>query len=432
MEISVDTKKGLERHLTITIPADRIEQDILEELGRLSKTAKLKGFRPGKVPLDVLKLQYGESVRVEVLEKLMKSSLFEALQKENLNPAGMPAIIDVKDSSGEPLEFVASFEVYPEIKLANMEKVTIERPVAEITDADFEKMLTSIQQQHSDWVDVDRASKDGDKVIIDFEGTIDGVAFEGGQAQEFPVEIGSGQMLKEFDKALNKVKVNSEVEAKVNFPKDYHGSDVAGKKAIFKITVKKVQEPVLPELNDEFVKRIDEKATLESFKDDVKKNMERELDRTIKSRIKNAVMDKLLEKNGIDLPKALLDRQIDALRKQALSQFQGMTEPDKMPEIPADILEEQATKQVSLGLLIAEFVKEHEIKVDEDRVRQTIDELAKSYQDPEQVVRWYYGNKDRLQEMEFSVLEEQVVDKLLEMAKIKDKSMTYDELVNES
>lgn len=427
MQVSVEATNGLERRMTVEVPDERISKEVDKRLQQLARTTRIKGFRPGKVPMKVIKSRYGQQVRQEVLGEVVQSSFYEAVAKENLHPAGTPQI----EPAGEQesgFSYVATFEVMPEFEPAPLEGVEVEKPVAEVTDADVDKMLETLRKQNSDWQKVDREAKEGDRVIIDFKGFIDGEAFKGGEGENVPVTVGAGRMIAGFEEGLKGVKAEEERTLDLTFPEDYGYKEVAGKPVQFQVKVHAVEEPHLPELDDEFAKRFGVEG-VDALKQEVRDNMARELDQTLRNRVRQQVMNKLLELNEIEVPKALVDSESQALLENMRQQMhvpQGKQGPDLSPSM----FEEQATRRVTLGLILAEIIKRNELKAEPDQVRAAVEKIAASYEKPEEVINWYYGDRRRLGEVESSVLEDRVVDWALEQAKVTEKPMSFDELMN--
>ena len=432
MQASLEKLEGLNRRLMIEVPEDKVTEEVKKHLNKLSKTAKVSGFRPGKVPANIIEQRYGDAARGEALDHLVQTSLYEAFEQEKLNPAGRPSI-DIKQyEKGKPLQYAADFEVYPEIKLHDLKDIKIEQIKAEVTDEDVNNVLENLRKQQSEWIEVDRKSKNEDQVIIDFEGFMDKKPFDGGKAENVPLILGSHSMIEGFEEGIVGMKADDEKEIKVKFPKEYHSKELAEKPAVFKIKVHKVSEPKLPEVNDEFAKKFgikEDKDAVKILKENIKKSMKQELTNAVKSKNKLAIMDKLLEKNKIDLPKALVEGEIDALKQHAENQFAAQMgdKITKKPELPRDLFRKQAERRVALGLLVAEIVKQNNITVDADRLRKAIEEMAANYDYPEQIVNWYYEDKKRLAQFELVVIEDQVIDKLLENAKVGEKSVSYDD-----
>nr|WP_286946284.1 trigger factor [Pseudomonas sp. UBA6718] len=427
MQVSVESTSALERRMTIGVPAERIETEVTKRLQQTARRAKVPGFRPGKVPMNVIRQRYEDAARQEALGDLIQATFYEAIVEQKLNPAGAPAVEPKVFEKGRDLEYVATFEVFPEIKLAGFDGIAIERLQADVTDADLDNMLEILRKQNTRFEAVERAAENGDQLNIDFVGKIDGDAFAGGSAKGTPLVLGSGRMIPGFEEALVGVKAGEERVINPTFPADYQNLDLAGKTAEFTVTVNSVSAPQLPELNDDFFALFGIKeGGLEGFRTEVRKNMERELRQAIKSKVKNQVMEGLLAANPVEVPKALIGNEVNRLRVQAVQQFGGNIKPD---QLPAELFEEQAKRRVVLGLIVAEVVKQGELKADEARVRELIEEMASAYQEPQQVVAWYYKNDQQLNEVRSVVLEEQVVDTVLQKAKVTDKAVSYEEAV---
>jgi len=433
MQVSVETTTGLERKMTVGIPADNINSEVNKRLQNLSRTQKMAGFRPGKIPMSVVKKRFGAPVRQEIMQEVMQRSFFEAVNQEKLQPAGQPMIEPGEISKGKDFEFTATFEVFPEVQINDFSKLKIDKPTSEITDKDLDSMLETLQKQRGNWEPVKRMAKKEDMVIINFDGTIDGESFEGGSAEDFSLILGSDSMIPGFEKQLLKVKKGEEREVEVTFPEDYQSKDVAGKDAVFKVTVNDVKGLKLPDLDDEFVKQFGvEEGGIEKLKEEIKSNMQRELDVNLKGRAKSNVLETLKDGNEVDIPSALVDQEIEGLRQQAVNQFNQGREGNiaDLPEMPAALFEEQAKDRVKLALLVSEIIKVNEMTVDQDRVKETIESVASAYDEPEQMVNWYYSNKEQLQQVESSVLEDQVVDFILESAEVTEKTFSFDEIMN--
>ncbi|MBR9828270.1 MAG: trigger factor [Oceanospirillales bacterium] len=430
MQVSVETTSGLERQLTITVPAERIDQDVNKLVAQQARTRRLDGFRPGKVPTKVIKRMFGSAIRQDVLGQVVQESFYTAVEQEKLQPAGGPNIEFKNDKEGEDLQYVATFEVYPEIALKDLSGVELEKQTAEITDADMDTMIETLQKQQANWAEVERAATEGDRVKIDFEGFIDGEAFEGGKAEGHDLVLGSGSMIPGFEAGLEGKKAGEEFDLEVNFPEDYHAENLKGKKAVFKTKVQSVSAQELPELNEEFFSRFGiEEKELDGFKTEVRKNMERELKQALKMKLKDQVFSELLKVNAIDVPAALIDSEIDNLRRQAIQQFGGENANIDPNMLPKEMFEEQAKRRVSVGLLVQEVVKTNKLEANEDRVRETVEEMASTYQDPQQVIDWYYSNDQVLNQIKSLVLEDQVVDHLVASATVTEKTVPYEEAI---
>lgn len=428
MQVSVETTSGLERRMTVGIPADRIESEVNKRLQQTASRAKVDGFRPGKVPMSVIRKRFGGSARQEVMGEVIQSSFYEAIMQEKLNPAGAPSVEPKELDEGKDFEYVATFEVYPEITLGDFSGITVERIESEVRDEDLENMLEILRKQNTQFAVVERAAETGDQLKVDFVGKVDGEPFQGGTASNTEIVLGSGRMIPGFEDGLIGAKAGDSVTLKVTFPEDYQNLELAGKPAEFDVIVHSVSAPGLPELDDEFFAKFGvEEGGIEAFRAEVRKNMERELRQAIKTKVKTQVMDGLLATNSIDVPKALVSSEIDRLREQAVQQFGGAN--IKPEQLPAELFEEQAKRRVSLGLVVAEVVKQNDITPDNDRVRAMVEELASAYQEPEQVVNWYYQNEQQLAEIQSVVLEEQVVDTVLQKAQVTSKQVPYEDAV---
>lgn len=427
MQVSVENTSALERRMTIGVPAERIETEVNKRLQQTARKAKIPGFRPGKVPMSVIRQRYEDGARQEALGDLIQATFYEAVVEQKLNPAGAPAVEPKSFEKGKDLEYVATFEVFPEFTVASFDSISVERLSADVADSDLDNMLEVLRKQNVRFEVADRAAQNEDQLNIDFVGKVDGEVFAGGSATGTQLVLGSGRMIPGFEDGLVGAKAGEERVLNVTFPEDYQNLELAGKAAEFTVTVNTVSEPKLPELNEEFFKQFGIKETgIEGFRTEVRKNMERELRQAIKSKVKNQVMDGLLAANPIEVPKALLENEVNRLRVQAVQQFGGNIKPD---QLPAELFEEQAKRRVELGLIVAEVVKQFDLKPDDARVREMIQEMASAYQEPEQVVAWYYKNEQQMNEVRSVVLEEQVVDTVLQKASVTDKSVSYEEAV---
>lgn len=427
MQVSVENTSALERRMTIGVPAERIETEVNKRLQQTARKAKIPGFRPGKVPMSVIRQRYEDGARQEALGDLIQATFYEAVVEQKLNPAGAPAVEPKSFEKGKDLEYVATFEVFPEFTVAGFDTIAVERLSADVADSDLDNMLEVLRKQNVRFEVADRAAQNEDQLNIDFVGKVNGEVFAGGSATATQLVLGSGRMIPGFEDGLVGAKAGEERVLNVTFPEDYQNLELAGKAAEFTVTVNTVSEPKLPELNEEFFKQFGIKETgIEGFRTEVRKNMERELRQAIKSKVKNQVMDGLLAANPIEVPKALLENEVNRLRVQAVQQFGDNIKPD---QLPAELFEEQAKRRVELGLIVAEVVKQFDLKPDDARVREMIQEMASAYQEPEQVVAWYYKNEPQMNEVRSVVLEEQVVDTVLQKASVTDKSVSYEEAV---
>ena len=430
MQVSIETTSGLERRMTVAVPASIVESAVNARLAEAASTMKLNGFRKGKVPMKVIKGRYGRGVRQEVLGEVMSKTYYEAITEQKLKPAGQPRIEPKTLEEGKDIEFVAIFEVYPEVTLSDFSKLKVEKLVAEVDDENVNKMIETLRQQRQTWDTITRQAKNGDRLNIDFVGTIDGEEFEGGAAKGTNLVLGSDRMIPGFEKGLLKAKAGAEIVLDLEFPKDYQNKEVAGKPVQFKVTVNSASTPVLPELNDEFfaVFGIDEGGE-EAFRKEVSANMNRELKNASKGKVKNLVMDLLLKEHQIDLPASLVKSEIESLRQQAMQQFGGGKQNIDPSMLPDDLFKEQAEKRISLGLILGEVIKVKKLKADPALVKSTVEDIASTYETPEEVVRWYYSNKEQLASVESSVLEDQAFEAILADAKVTEKKVSYDDVI---
>ena len=435
MQVSIETTSGLQRCMTIGVPAAEVEKKVVVELKKLSKGRRIDGFRAGKIPPAVAKKMFGKQARYEAIYQQMQQSFFKAVQDEDLKLAGMPNFEPTVDEDGKDLEFKATFEVYPEITLADFSAIEVEQKAAEVTDADLENMLINLQKQHAKWEESAEAAVDGDQVVIDFEGFIDGEAFEGGKAAGYSLTLGSNSMIPGFETGLVGAKAGEEKTLDVAFPEDYHKEELKGKPAQFKVTVQTVKKPEMPELNAEFFGSFGiETADLAEFKSEIRKNMDRELARGLRNLAKQQVIAGLVESNNIDVPASLVDQEIDRLRQQAVQQFGGGQKFD-MNMLPKELFKEQAEKRVAIGLLMNAAIEANELTPSAEKVEALIEEVAASYQDPEEVRTYYNTNPQQKAQVEALALEEQVVEKVLAQAKVSQVESNYEEvirLVNQS
>ena len=431
MQVSVETTQGLERRLTISVPAEKVDVEVKNRLRQLAKTQRINGFRPGKVPPSVIQKRYGKAVREEVAGDVMQRNFVEAIIAEKINPAGRPTFTTKSNVDGEALEFEATFEIYPEVELKDLEKIAVERPKVEVTDKDVDEMFVTLQNQHKTWKENKRKTKKGDKLTIDFLGRVDGEEFEGGKAEAFELELGSGRMIPGFEKEITGMKVGEEKTITVTFPEDYHAENLKGKDAEFDIVVHKTEGPILPEVDEEFAKLFGiEEGGVEALREEVSKNMTRELNQAVKAKVKEQVIEGLLEGHDVELPAALVAQEVDVLRQQAMQRFGGQMDPKNLPELPAEMFEEQAKRRVKVGLLLGEVIKVNELKVDEAKVTELIESAASAYEDPAEVIEYYKTNQEMNQQMQNVALEEQAVEVLVESAKVKDKKASFKDVMN--
>ena len=431
MQVSVEATSGLERRLTVAIEEAQIAQAVDSKLREMAHTVRIKGFRPGKVPLKVVKQQYGGQVREDVVNEVLQSTFYEALSQENLHPAGTPTFSTGESKPGNGLEYTATFEIYPEIELAPLTDQTIEKPSVDITETDIDNMIDRIRRQHVTWEASDAAAEKGDQVNIDFKGTIDGEAFDGGEGKDTAIELGSGRMIAGFEEGLVGASKGDDVTLDLTFPDEYHATELAGKPVQFAVHVNKVEKAVLPEVDAAFAKKMGvESGDIAELRKDILENMELELGKQLKSKLKEKVMDTLIEVNKIDIPKSLIENESEALRNQMVQNLsnQGLSQTD-VSALDTSMFAEQAQRRVSLGLIMNEIVKENAIQVEAENVRALVEEIARPYEQPEEVIKWYYADKKRLSEVESLALEEQVVDWALEQAKVVETKASFDEIM---
>jgi len=427
MNVTVESTGVLERRMRVELPVDAIEQQVDSRLKSVARTAKIKGFRPGKVPAKVVRQRYGQQVRQEVLGEVLQKSYSDAVIQQKLNPAGGPKI-ETEDKDGKVFAFTATFEVMPEVKLKGLDKIKVETPDVQISDADIDNMLTNLRKQKATWETVDRKSRDGDRVVVDFSGEVDGEAFPGGQGTEIPVVLGEGQMLPDFEKGLKGIAAGDEKTFPVKFPKDYHAEDLAGKKAEFTIKTHRVEEQVLPELNDEFAEMFNvTEGGLERFMQDVRDNMERESKQKVKADVREQVMEGLLAANQLDIPQTLKHKEAHSLQHEAMRRM-GIEDHDKAP--PIETFSEAAEKRVRLGLLLRQVIVDHGLKAEDRHIREHVEEMCAGYEDAAQMVDMYMGNPEVLKQVEPMVVEQLAIDWLTKNGKTKIKKVAFKEYMN--
>ncbi|MBW3694526.1 trigger factor [Vibrio sp. T187] len=429
MQVTVETLEGLERRLNITVPAANIEDAVTAELRNIAKNRRFDGFRKGKVPMKMVAKMYGKAVRQDVMGEVMQRHFIEAIVKEKINPAGAPTFAPVETEEGKDLVFNASFEVYPEVELKGLENITVEKPAVEVKEEDVAEMIETLRKQQATWTEVDAAAEEGSRATIDFVGSIDGEEFEGGKAENFPLEMGAGRMIPGFEDGIVGKTAGMEFEIDVNFPEDYHAENLKGKAAKFAIKVNKVEARELPELNEEFVAKFGATDGVEGLKAEVRKNMERELKQAVKNRIKEQALDGLVNENDIDVPAALIDQEIGVLRQQAAQRFGGNTEA--ADQLPRELFEEQAKRRVVVGLLLGEVIKSEELTADDEKVKAIIAEMATAYEDPTEVIAYYEQNEQMMNNMRNVALEEQAIDAIIAKAQVSDKEVSFNELMNQ-
>ena len=428
MQVSVETTGALERRIEVSVPSERVEKAIEERLLRVSRTAKLKGFRPGKVPLKVVRQQFGAQVRQEVLSDLVKSTFAEAVSQQKLSPAAGPRIEPLAAGPGEDLRYRATFEVLPEIELKGVDELAVTRPVAEVSEADVDAMVQNLREQRPRFDAVERAAREGDRVTMDFEGQVDGAPFEGGKGDGVAVLLGGGRMLKDFEAGIAGMQAGERRQVDVPYPADYHNAALAGKTARFDVLVKQVEERRLPELDVDFCREYGVlEGGVEQLRREVRDNMERELADNVRARLKQQLLDGLLKANPVDVPQGFVDAQVREMQIEAARRM-GATDAAQLPS--AESFQDSARRRVALGLLIGEFIKRRGVKLDRERVEARLADIAAGYPEPEAVVKAYRQNADALRQVENLVLEDQAVELLLEHARVTDRPATFKEVMN--
>jgi len=428
MQVSVESTGTLERKMTVAVPAERVDQEVKKRLQSLSRTVNLPGFRPGKVPAKVVENKYGSKVRQEVMDEVTRSSFYEALTAEKLQPAGMPIFEPKPVDESESIEFTATFEVFPEVELASFDGVSVEKPAAEITESDIDGMIDKMRRQRVEWEEVTRGAQLEDQLVVDFVGSVDGEKFAGGEGENVTLVLGSSSFIPGFEDQLVGCSKGDETTVSVTFPDPYQAAELAGKEAQFAVTIKSVSEAKLPEVNEDFAKNfgID---SLENLRGELSKSMQYELDQAIKGKTKQAVMDMLFEKNSLELPKSLVDDEIDALMNQMKANLSKQGVPVEGLDLDGKMYEDQARRRVTLSLLISEIVKSNGLKASPEKIRETVETVASTYDTPDEVVKWYYAERERLGQIESVVLEEMVVDWVLGKIEVDEQATTFEALM---
>ena len=436
MAVTVETLEKLERKITLSLPLADIQTEVESRLKRLARTVKMDGFRPGKVPMKVVSDRYGYSVQYEVLNDKVGEAFASAASEANLRVAGQPRITEKEGAPEGQATFDAVFEVFPEVKMGDLAEAEVEKISTEVTDEAIDKTIDILRKQRRTFAQraADAAAEDGDRVTVDFEGKLDGEPFEGGKAEGFQFLVGEGQMLKEFEDAVRGMKTGESKTFPLAFPEEYHGKDVAGKTADFLVTLNKIEAANLPEVNDALVKSLGiADGTVEALRTDIKKNLDREVKFRLLARNKAAAMDALLSKAELDLPNASVEAEIGRLKEGARADLKqrGIKDADKA-DIPDDIFRPQAERRVRLGLVVSDLVRANDLYAKPEQLKAHVDELAASYEKPEDVVRWYFGDRQRLGEVEAVVIENNVSDFVLSKAKVTEKTLSFDELMGQS
>ncbi len=426
MQVSLTATGGLERRLEVAIPAAQVDGEVAQRLTRISRTARLKGFRPGKAPLAVIRQQYGEQVHGEVVSDLMRKSFSEAVALEKLNPAGGPRIEPIAMSPGADLKYAAVFEVMPEIKLQPLQELDLERPVAAVGEADIDAMIETLRKQRPVFTEVTRGAAMDDRVTVDFTGRIDAEEFEGGNGEEVPIIIGGGKVMKDFEDALLGATAGESREFSARFAADHPKPELAGKEAKFRVNVKKVEQQSLPQLDEEFARGFGVgDGSIEQLRSEVRANMERELAEAIRVRLRTQVLEGLYTRNPIELPRMMVEEQVQELQVEMLRRA-GVRDAKQLP--PREPFEQPARRRVALGLLMSELVRAANIKVSREAVQQKLNEIASSYASPDEVRRAYLQNPEMMRQIESQILEQQVIDWVISQARVTDKSASFAEL----
>lgn len=428
MSFSIETTQGLERRATITVSADKVEAAYKQELKGYAKNARVDGFRKGKVPHSIIEQRFGLNARQDALSEQMQRAFFDVVISEKINLAGRPTFTPNNYELGKDFSFTATFEVFPQVELKGLENIEVEKPLVEITEADLDKMVDVLRKQQATFAESASAAKAEDRVTIDFVGSVDGVEFEGGKASDFILAMGQGRMIPGFEEGIVGRKAGEQFDIDVTFPAEYHAENLKGKAAKFAITLKKVENIVLPELNDEFVKKFGGAKSVEELRAEIKKNMQRELKNAVTSRVKTQVINGLIAQNDIEVPKAVVVEEIDVLRQQAVQRFGG--KPEMAAQLPAELFEAEAKRRVQVGLILSSIITSNQLQVDEARVKQAIADLASAYEQPSEVVEYYAKNRQLTENIRNVVLEEQAVEAVLAKAKVTEKATSFDELMN--
>jgi trigger factor len=429
MQVSVESPTKLQRRLTVTVPVEKMDAAFDKCLNKMAKTAKVKGFRPGNVPLTHIKQLYGDAARQEALSDVIQTSLYEAITQEKLNPVGVPSVEPKTIVPGKPIEFIATFEVLPEIEGVKFDVAEIEKHTATVTDKDVDKVVDRLKEQYTTWKEVSREAREKDQVVIDFRGSIDGKLFQGGEAHDYPIILGSKNMIPGFEEGIIGMKAGEKKVINVTFPDSYFAKEVAGKVAEFAIDARKVSEPEMPEVNADLVKKFGIKSgDIADLRAEIKKNLDREVERLILAKLKAKVFDLLMQQNELDVPAALIEQEAHRIHDEMHPHHAGKEHGHSKEEMAG--FNEAAERNVKLGLIMGAYIRLHNITADKTRVQDHITKMAAAYEKPAEVIQWYAGDKRRLAEVEMMVLEEQVTEKLLASVKVTEKALDYADLVN--
>ena len=430
MQVSVKTTAGLEREMTVSIPSERIATEVESRIAKAAKTARIDGFRKGKVPLSAIRQRFGAGIRQEVISELINTTYGEALQQENIRPAGNPNIKTVDESSADGLAYTAVFEVYPEVKLKDLGKLKLEKLTASVSAADIEDMLSNLRNQSATWVVLERAAATGDQVTLHYSGSIDGEKFDGGTAQNQKIEIGAGRMIPGFEEGVAGLKAGDKKDMDVKFPDDYHAEELKGKAAVFAVDVLAVAAKQLPELDEDFALRFGiEEGGVEALRTEIRKGMESELETASRNLLKNSVMIALAEANDTDLPKAAVHEEVHRMQHEMAEQYKNQGQEIDPHSFPANLFQERAERRVKLGLLVSEVLRSADIKLDANLVKEEVRRQAAGYDRAEEVEKYFYSNQELLSSIQMRVLEDQVVSHILGVAKVTEKESTYKDVI---
>lgn len=431
MQVTVEDAPGLGRRLRVQIPEDRVKGEVTRRLNSMAGNARVPGFRPGKAPLKVLEKRYGEQIRSEVVGEMVQSSFYEAISREKLRPAGTPTIDPLEAEPGQGIDYTAVFDVYPDLKTPSIESIEINRPTAEVTDKDVDNMVETLRRQRREWQPAERAATLADRLVIDFQGLVDGEPLENGSGTEVPVELGGSRTIEGFEDGLVGMQAGEEKTLNLSFPESYPDKALAGKPVEFRIKAHRVEQPVLPAVNEDFAAGFGiREGGVDALRQEIRNNMQRELAEALSATTKRNVMDALLQGQEITLPDALVNEEIQrAIQQRKIELSHSGLDPETAGLEPG-MFAEQARTRVALGLLLAEIIKSNNIKPDPERVRRRIESIASTYEEPNEVINWYYGDKNRLSDVETTVLEDQVVEWILERANVREEPSSFDEILN--
>ena len=433
MQVSVESKGPLERSVTVDVPEERIAGEVEQRLKSMSRTSRVQGFRPGKAPMRVIKQRFGPQVRKEVVEKLVSSSFFEAVNQEDLKPVGRPLIDPLREEVGAGLSYTATFEVLPEISLNPVEKLQVEKPVCDIDDADVEKMIDKLRHQRREFREVERAAAEGDRVNVDYQGVVDGEAPENLKSEGVDIDIGEGRFIPGLEPGLEGASAGQDLELDLTFPDDLENTDLAGKPVVFRVRVNRVEEAVLPELDEELFQAFGvSEGGEQAFRQEIRNHMDREVEAALRNRYRDSIMQALYEANEIDVPNTLVNAEFERMREMLARdmEMRGVAKEVAARFTATDELKETARRQVTLQLLTAELIRSQELRAKPEKVREIIESRAQSYEDSTAFVNWYYNDEKRLAEIESIALEDEVIGCISSLGKVKDKSLSFDELMN--